>query len=54
MIQKNEREKIEVYEIDNKKYTVISKNVDNPNNVEKLYNILCKFALSKINTSMKK
>lgn len=43
----------EIYEIDNKKYKVISKCVDSPNNIEKLYDVLCEFVLSKLNGSVK-
>ena len=53
-MQDIERERIEVYEIDNKKYTVISKCVENPNNIDRLYDVLCKFAISKLNSSVEK
>lgn len=43
-----EKEKVEVYEIENKKYTVISRNVNEEENIDLLYNVLCKYALSKI------
>ena len=49
MIQELENKKVQVYEIDNKKYTVISKSIENTENIEKLYNVLCKFAISKLN-----
>lgn len=48
MKQDIEREKVEVYEIENKKYTVISKCVENLNNIDRLYDVLCKFAVSKL------
>lgn len=54
MIRNTEREKIEIYEIDDKKYTVISKCVENPNNIDRLYDVLCKFAISKLNASVEK
>lgn len=44
-----EKEKVEVYEIENKKYTVISRNVNEEENIDLLYNVLCKYALSKLN-----
>ena len=53
-MQDIEKERIEVYEIDNKKYTVISKCVENPNNIDRLYDVLCKFAISKLNASVEK
>ena len=37
------------YEIDGKKYTVISKVVDNPKSTDKLYEILAKYALRRLN-----
>ena len=44
-----QNEKLEIYEINNKKYTVITKYIDNSENIEKLYDVLCKFAISKLN-----
>ena len=46
MIQK---QKTEIYEIEDKKYTVITKCVENAEKVDKLYNILCRYAISKLN-----
>ena len=48
-MKQEENEKIQIYEIDNKKYTVITRCIENPNNEERLYNLLCKYALSKLN-----
>ena len=48
MTQK-ENEKIQIYEIDNKKYTVLTRCINNPNNIDKLYDLLCKYAVSKLN-----
>ena len=42
-----------IYEIDNKIYKVISKCVDNPSNIEKLYDVICEFVLTKLNGSVK-
>ncbi len=44
-----EKEKIEIYKINDKKYTVITRCIENPNNEERLYNLLCKYSLSKLN-----
>ncbi len=35
------------YEIDGKKYTAISKVIDNPNKIDGLYDVLAKFVLEK-------
>lgn len=43
------KEKREIYEIDGKKYTVISRVIDNPNNIDRLYEVLAKYALAKLN-----
>ena len=40
---------VTTYEIDNKKYTVITKCADNAQNIDKLYNLICKYAISQIN-----
>lgn len=41
-------QKEEIYEIDNKKYIVITSCIDNSENVDKLYDVLCKFAVSRL------
>lgn len=46
------KERKEVYEIDNKKYTVISKCGENPNSIDMLYNVLCKVVISKLNSNI--
>ena len=43
------KERRYIYEIDGKKYTVISKVIDNPNNIDRLYEVLAKYALAKLN-----
>ena len=49
MVQDNkEKENTTIYEIDNKKYTVITKCVENVQNVNKLYDVICKYAISQI------
>ena len=40
---------VTTYEIDNKKYTIITKCVDDAQNVDKLYDVICKYAISQIN-----
>ena len=40
---------VTTYEIDNKKYTVITKCADNAQNIDKLYEVICKYAISQIN-----
>lgn len=42
-------QEVEVYEIHNKKYTVVTRCMENSEDIEKLYNILCKFVISKLN-----
>lgn len=41
---KNEKE--EIYEINNKKYTVITRSVENSQNIDKLYEVLCKYIIN--------
>lgn len=48
MVQGVENQKIEIYEINNKKYTVVTRCVENSQSAEKIYDILCKFAISKL------
>lgn len=49
MVQDDKRkENTTTYEIDNKKYTVITKCVENVQNVNKLYDVICKYAISQI------
>ena len=46
MIQENEKEESKtIYEINNKKYTVITKSVENTQNINKLYDFICKYAI---------
>ena len=45
----SKKEEVHIYEIDGKKYTVISKVVDNPKSSDKLYEILAKYALRRLN-----
>ena len=49
MVQDDKEENTKIYEIDNKKYTVITKCVENVQNINKLYDVICKYAISQIN-----
>lgn len=50
MVQDDKKkENTTIYEINNKKYTVITKCVENVQNVNKLYDVICKYAISQIN-----
>ena len=48
------KERREIYEIDGKKYTVISRDIDNPNNIDRLYDVLTKFALERLKDNKQK
>lgn len=49
MVEENDNKKnVSIYEIDNKKYTVISTYNVKEENVDKLYEILCKYIISQI------
>ncbi|MBS5853667.1 MAG: hypothetical protein KIC56_00370 [Clostridium sp.] len=53
MVQDNEkRQNVTTYEIDNKKYTVITKCVENVQNSNKLYDVICKYAISQIESNL--
>ena len=45
----SKKEEVHFYEIDCKKYTVISKVVDNLKSADKLYEILAKYVLRRLN-----
>ena len=51
MIQEvnNQKEKVEIFEIENKKYTVITRCIENSQDIDKLYDIFCKYAITKLN-----
>lgn len=38
-----------IYEIENKKYTVITKSIENIQNIDNLYEVICKYVISKLN-----
>ena len=42
------KQKEEIYEINNKKYTVITNYSEDNKNTEKIYDILCELIISKI------
>lgn len=51
MIQDDKKtKKVKTYEIDNKKYTIITSCVDGCESIDKLYDVLCKFAISKLDS----
>lgn len=45
----SKKEEVHFYEIDGKKYTVISKVVDDLKSADKLYEILANYALRRLN-----
>ncbi len=50
MIQDEKKgQNVSTYEIDNKKYTVITKCIENVQNIDGLYDVICKYAISQIN-----
>ena len=50
MVQEDKKEEnTTIYEIDNKKYTVITRCVENVQSIDNLYNVICKYAVSQIN-----
>ena len=50
MVKENQREENKtIYEINNKKYTVITRTIANVQNLDKLYDAICKYAISQIN-----
>lgn len=53
MVQDDKKQqKVTTYEINNKKYTVITKCVENVQNTNKLYDVICKYAVSKIQSNL--
>lgn len=48
MVQDIENQIEEIYEIDNRKYKVITRSIENSQSAEKMYDVLCKFAISKL------
>lgn len=44
----NKKEEKEVYDIDNKKYTVIARTIENAESLDKLYEAFSKYALKKL------
>ncbi len=53
MIQEAKKEKNKTtYEIENKKYTVVTRCVENVQSIDKLYNVICKYVISQINKNL--
>lgn len=51
MVQGDEiRQSVTDYELDNKKFIVITKCVESVQNIDKLYDIVCKYVVSQINS----
>ena len=46
---KNDKEKVSIYNINNKKYTIVTQCTENAENIEKLYDVICKYVISQIN-----
>ncbi len=42
------KQKVTTYEIDNKKYTVITKCIESAQNMDKLYEVICNYIISQI------
>lgn len=40
------RQNVSTYELDNKTYTVITRCVDNAQNIDKLYDVICKYMVN--------
>lgn len=53
MVQDDKKKQnVTIYEIDNKKYTVITECEKNIQSTEKLYEIICKYIISQINSNL--
>ena len=54
-MEKDEKKEksVTIYEINNKKYTVIARCLDNAEHIDKLYDVICKYVSSQIYTSKK-
>lgn len=53
MVQEDKKKQnVTIYEIDNKKYTVITECIENGQNIDELYEIISKYAISQINSSL--
>lgn len=48
MVKDLKKQKEETYEINNKKYKVITKCIENSQSIDKMYSILCEVAISKL------
>ena len=53
MVQDDKKKQnMTIYEIDNKKYTVITECIENGQSIDKLYEIICKYASSQISSKL--
>ena len=48
-MEKTILEEKQIVEVDNKKYTVITRCVEDVQSIDNLYNVICKYAVSQIN-----
>lgn len=52
MVQDDKKKQnVTTYEIDNKKYTVITECEENEQSIERLYETICKYAISQIDSN---
>ncbi len=53
MEQGNENEQnIKIYEVGNKKYTVVTKSIENAEDTDRLYEVICKYIISQIKKNL--
>ena len=53
MMQEEKKEqKVVTYEINNKKYTVVTRTIENAQNIDQLYDVICKYVISQINEDL--
>ena len=52
MVQDMEKQKVTYYKVGNKTYKVTAKCIENTQSVDKLYDILCKYAIKKLNANV--
>ena len=44
-----QKEKIAIYEVDNKKYTVVTKCIENAQNIQYVYDVIVNYVIEEIN-----
>ncbi len=49
-----DKEEKEIYEIDNQKYTVITRTIENAESLDNLYKAFSTYAIKKLNVKLKK